>query len=291
VKVGNVFFAGVPLADAPTGTRLAVYAVPHDAASDAIPEVVARDHAGNERAARFPVQRKERKFPSETLEISDDFLNSKVPDLLRQNQLPVPERLVDGYLVVNRDLRRKSEERLKEITATSAPVALFTEAFLQQRGSQVRSAFAQDRTYRYGGEVIDHQRHLGYDLASTKQAPVSAANTGKVAYVGPLGIYGDVVVIDHGLGLATLYAHLSSSAVTAGQEVTRGQEIGRTGETGLAGGDHLHFSVLLRGNHVDPVEWWDAHWIKDHLDAPVAEVRGARAAPAPPDGAPAGPTS
>jgi murein DD-endopeptidase MepM/ murein hydrolase activator NlpD len=275
VRVGDYFFTGVPLADATPETRVAIYAVPHDVEAGVMPEVVARDRAGNERTSRFPLQRKERKFPSEVLEISDDFLERKVPDLLRANQLPVPENLVDGYLVVNRDLRRTSEVRLKEITADSAPVALFEEGFLQQPGSQVRSAFAEERTYRYGGAVIDRQTHLGYDLASTKQAPVTAANTGKVTYVGPLGIYGEVVVIDHGLGLATLYAHLSSTAVEAGEDVKRGQTIGRTGETGLAGGDHLHFSVLLRGVHVDPVEWWDAHWIKDHLQDPIAEVRAA----------------
>jgi murein DD-endopeptidase MepM/ murein hydrolase activator NlpD len=274
VKIADFFFPGVPLAEAPAGSRLAIYAIPHDVGPESSPELVARDAAGNQATVRFPVQRKERKFPTETLEISDDFLNRKVPDLLRENQLPVPENLVDGYLVVNRDLRKRSEQRLKEITASSAPTALFQEAFLQQRGSQVRSAFAQDRTYRHGGAVIDQQRHLGYDLASTKQAPVVAANAGKVAYVGPLGIYGNTVVIDHGLGLATLYAHLSSSEVTAGQDVTRGQEIARTGETGLAGGDHLHFSILLRGVHVDPVEWWDAHWLRDHVQTPIAEARG-----------------
>jgi murein DD-endopeptidase MepM/ murein hydrolase activator NlpD len=284
VQVGNYFFPGTPLAGTPAGTRVAVYAIPHDVPPEVVPVVVARDGAGNERIARFPVERKNRAFPSEEIDITDDFLGRKVPDLLRENKLPVPARLLDGYLVVNRDLRKTSEERLREITTDSAPEALFEQSFLQQPGSQVRSAFAESRTYRYGGDVVDRQTHLGYDLASLKNAPVAAANDGKVRFVGSLGIYGDAVVIDHGLGLSTLYAHLSSIQVGVGDIVKRGQPIGRTGETGLAGGDHLHFSVLLRGVHVDPIEWWDGRWIRHHLQDMIAEVRAETAAAA---GAPA----
>lgn len=280
VQVGRYFFPGTPLPGARPGTKVAVYAIPHDVPPDVVPVVVARDGAGNERIARFPIERKNRNFPSEEIEITDDFLGRKVPDLLRENKLPVPARLLDGYLVVNRELRRTSEERLKKITANSAPEALFEQSFLQQPGSQVRSAFAESRTYKYGGEVVDRQTHLGYDLASLKNAPVAAANDGKVLFVGSLGIYGDAVVIDHGLGLSTLYAHLSSMQVGEGEDVKRGQPVGRTGETGLAGGDHLHFSVLLRGVHVDPIEWWDGRWIRHHLQDMIAEVRAETAATA-----------
>jgi murein DD-endopeptidase MepM/ murein hydrolase activator NlpD len=73
------------------------------------------------------------------------------------------------------------------------------------------------------------------------------------------------VVLDHGYGLLSLYGHLSSVSVTEGEEVIRGKELGRSGETGLAGGDHLHFAMLLQGLPVNPVEWWDDHWIEDRL--------------------------
>src|SRR6185503_9373280 len=92
--------------------------------------------------------------------------------------------------------------------------------------------------------------------------------------------------LDHGLGLFTLYGHLSSTAVTTGANVGRGDTVGKTGETGLAGGDHLHFSVMIRGIHVDPVEWWDPHWIQDHVDARLAEFpRATPPAAAPPPAA------
>ena len=76
-----------------------------------------------------------------------------------------------------------------------------------------------------------------------------------------LGIYGNCVIIDHGMGVQSLYGHLSSFDVKVGDTVTRGQIVGRSGMTGLAGGDHLHFTMLVGGRMVNPVEWWDPHWI------------------------------
>jgi murein DD-endopeptidase MepM/ murein hydrolase activator NlpD len=85
--------------------------------------------------------------------------------------------------------------------------------------------------------------------------------------VGFFGIYGNVVVIDHGCGLQSFYAHLSSFDVKEGEEVKHGQVIAHSGQTGLAGGDHLHFTMLLDGIPVNPVEWWDPHWIHDRIEA------------------------
>jgi murein DD-endopeptidase MepM/ murein hydrolase activator NlpD len=242
------------------------------------PKVIAEDAAGNRREVPFPVSVKDKTFPAEEIRIDDQFLTVKVPEILATNGLAPVADPVQSYLLVNRDLRRKSEERIAEITRKSEPRMLIDGAFRQQPGSQVGSRFAERRTYRYNGDVIDTQVHLGYDLASVKQAPVNASNAGKVAFVGNLGIYGTAVVIDHGLGLSSLYAHLSSANVTEGQEVTRGQEIGRTGDTGLAGGDHLHFSILLRGHHVDPVEWWDPKWLQNRI---VAQMSGPAPTPQP----------
>jgi murein DD-endopeptidase MepM/ murein hydrolase activator NlpD len=92
-----------------------------------------------------------------------------------------------------------------------------------------------------------------------------AANRGKVLFAEELGIYGLCVIIDHGMGVQSLYGHLSSFAVQAGAMVEKDQEIGRSGVTGLAGGDHLHFTMLVNGEMVNPIEWWDAHWIADRI--------------------------
>ncbi|RLD97804.1 MAG: M23 family peptidase, partial [Aquificota bacterium] len=123
------------------------------------------------------------------------------------------------------------------------------------------------RTYIYNGKVISHSTHMGYDLASVAHAPVPAANNGQVIYTGFIGIYGNVVILDHGLGLSSLYAHLSRYVVKKGDLVKKGQIIGYTGSTGLAGGDHLHFGVLLSGHPVNPVEWWDRKWLRERIMA------------------------
>jgi murein DD-endopeptidase MepM/ murein hydrolase activator NlpD len=114
--------------------------------------------------------------------------------------------------------------------------------------------------------------HLGFDLASTAAAPIVAANAGHVLHAGWLGIYGNAVIVDHGLGIASLYAHLSSVEVAIGTPVVKGQPLGRSGATGLAGGDHLHFTVLVGGNPVNPVEWWDPGWIRDRVDRKLSTV-------------------
>jgi murein DD-endopeptidase MepM/ murein hydrolase activator NlpD len=94
---------------------------------------------------------------------------------------------------------------------------------------------------------------------------VEAANSGTVAFTGDLGLYGNAVILDHGLGLFTLYGHLSSIDVKAGDAIAAKQLIGKTGETGLAAGDHLHYGVYLDGVAVLPVEWWDPKWIADNI--------------------------
>ena len=108
-------------------------------------------------------------------------------------------------------------------------------------------------------------------VAAVQHGPVPAANAGTVVFAGPLSIYGNTIVVDHGLGLQTLYAHLSTIGVKEGEPVSKGQELGRTGSTGLALGDHLHFEVLINGVSVTPLEWWDARWIRDHIGRPLRE--------------------
>jgi murein DD-endopeptidase MepM/ murein hydrolase activator NlpD len=128
------------------------------------------------------------------------------------------------------------------------------------------ASFAQDRTYLHNGKEIDRQTHLGVDLASLGQSPVPAANAGRVAFAGPLGIYGNTVVIDHGSGLFSMYSHLSNIETEAKKEVKRGDILGRSGTTGMAGGDHLHYAMMIHGVFVNPIEWWDEHWIRDNLE-------------------------
>jgi len=244
---------------------VAFFAVPQDLGTDARPRIVARDAAGNQREVPLPVRIKGREFAARTLTIDDGFLERKVPELLRLNALPPQADLVKGYLLVNGTLRQQNEARIRAVTADSTPEALWDGAFHRQSNAAPLSSFADRRSYSYRGEVIDHQIHLGFDLASLRMSPVEAAQNGIVVFADSLGIYGNTVILDHGLGIFSLYGHMSTIRVQPGEKVKAAQSLGQTGETGLAGGDHLHFSILLRGVHVDPIEWWDGHWLKDHV--------------------------
>jgi murein DD-endopeptidase MepM/ murein hydrolase activator NlpD len=182
--------------------------------------------------------------------------------------------LLKGFLEINGNLRRQNNGTISALAAKTQPTMLWSEAFAPMGNAQVESRFADRRTYFFDNKEIDRQVHLGFDLASLQQAPVLASNAGTVVHADYLGIYGNCVIIDHGLGVQSLYAHLSTMNVKAGDTVTKGQELGRTGATGLAGGDHLHFTMLLQGTPVNPIEWWDPHWMEDRVFRKIREAGG-----------------
>ena len=278
VEVGGEVFPGDSGVFKDAGLRAVLFAVPQDMTQTRT-VAFATDAAGNRRRAEVDVTAKPRTFAEKTLPLSEEFLRRKVPELLEANGLPAGNDLVAGYLRINREVRAASEKRIREACRQSTPVPLWEGAFLRMPNSAPLSGFADRRTYLYEGQPIDHQTHLGFDLASLRGSIVPAGNTGKVAFTGPLGIYGNTVILDHGLGLFSLYGHLSEITVTTGARVARGDPIGKTGDTGLAGGDHLHFSIMIHGVHVDPVEWWDAHWIHDHVEARLDAFPRAEASP------------
>ena len=136
-----------------------------------------------------------------------------------------------------------------------------------------RAGYADHRTYFYNGKAVDQQVHLGMDIASTRRANVRAANTGEVIFADYLGIYGNMVLVDHGQGLFSLYSHLSQINVSVGDKVDQKTVLGLTGTTGMAGGDHLHFSMLVHGVFVTPKEWWDQHWIEVTIEEPIIDSK------------------
>jgi len=259
--------------------RVGFFALRHDQDVNTRIAAYARDAAGNEVTAPIEHRPFVKKFLQSTIPIDRRFLDRVVP-AIRSNTPEItidtgsPDGLLKGFLEINGNLRRKNNDAITAIAATSAPKMLWTEAFAQIGNSQVESRFADRRTYFFDDQEIDRQVHLGFDLASVQQAPVLAANAGVVVHADYLGIYGNCVIVDHGLGVQSLYAHLSTIGVKPSDTVTKGQQLGRTGATGLAGGDHLHFTVLLQGTPVNPVEWWDPHWMQDRVFRKISEAGG-----------------
>lgn len=262
VRVGTRFFPGYPKPGGSSGQRVALFALPADSTPDDKPAVVARDAAGNEAVAIWPLVIKERVQPVANVTLPPSFLDIVLPRLAAGGPGGDPAASFDD---VNTRLRAENEKRIRELLAQPGGEPRFDGGLEQWPNSQVTSRFAEKRTYFIGSTPVSKATHYGYDLATTTAAPVTAAQAGRVAYAGDLGIYGNCVLIDHGLGLATLYGHLSRLDVKQGDEVSRSQTLGLSGATGLAGGDHLHFAVLVGDTYVDPVEWWDARWVETHI--------------------------
>jgi len=246
------------------GKYVCLFPFPWDTAPEQyVPKVIAVDKAGNERLATINYHLILKPFSTDTINLTDKLLD-KISGGFR-NRFPQAKTPLEIFLKANGELREENRKALYEYARQTSPKPLWDGIFLRMPNTAPLGGFAQTRTYLYNGQKVDQQTHLGFDLASVVNAPVPAANRGKVVYAGDLGIYGQCVVIDHGLGLQTLYAHLSRMSVKAGDAVEKGQDVGNTGATGMAAGDHLHFGVTVAGVEVNPVEWWDAHWIRDNV--------------------------
>ncbi len=276
VKIGDYFFPGFQgqIKDHPDHF-IALFAHPYNVPAEAKAVLVATDKAGNTKQMPLVYELKNVKYKKSTIAISENFLQSKMAPLLTEvgTRQGTPK---DVFLRVNKGLRKENEAKIAAITKKSTASILWKGAFSQLSNSKVEANFADERTYTYDNEPIDTAYHLGYDLSVTKHYPVEAANSGIVAFVGDLGIYGNAVILDHGLGLFTLYGHLSSIDVKDGESIRQRQIIGKTGETGLAAGDHLHYGVYLHGVAVLPLEWWDQKWINDNIE-PKLEGRSGEA--------------
>ena len=257
VAIDNAFFPGFPVGK--KDAYICYFALPWNAGQPAKMQLIGSDEAGNEVLLPLSTVFRKEAVKRDSINLSERFLQQKMPEFA-QHYPAMRGSLVEQYLYVNNQVRRSNDEAIARICAATDPRQLWTDRFLRMFGSS-RAGFADQRTYLYNGAVIDTQTHLGVDIASLEQAEVRAANRGRVAFAEYLGIYGNTVIIDHGQGVFSLYSHLSSIGVTVGATAEKDQPIGRSGATGMAGGDHLHFSMLVHGIFVTPVEWWDQHWI------------------------------
>ena len=283
VRVGEVEYRGFPasgagVANADPSLKVAFFALLYDQPLNAPIVAFARDEAGNQVKASFVDNVFEKPFKKSRIEIDDKFMNKTVPDIVEHSpelkMAPPPQDspdMVAAFLRVNGELRKVNADEIAALEAKTSPTRMWEGPFVQLGNSQVEASFADRRTYIYKGKEIDQQTHLGFDLAVTAHVPVAAANAGTVLNASWLGIYGNCVILDHGMGVQSLYAHLMSFDVKVGDRITRGQIVGRSDSTGLAGGDHLHFTMLVGGRMVNPVEWWDSHWIADRVERKLKE--------------------
>jgi len=232
-------------------------------------EIIAKDKAGNVRRAYIPYYLRERHYKTSKITLHDKFLNGKIADLaydLEETQ-GVDDKL-EKFKIINEKVREHNEDLIHKITSkvSDEQINSFSiKPFYPLKNAQVVAQFGDHRFYYYNGEEVSSSYHLGLDLASVKMGKIRTMNPSNVVFTGDNGIYGNMPVLSHKLGLYTIYGHCSSIHVQEGDHVPAKGVIANTGTTGLALGDHLHFGVLVQGIEVRPQEWMDKHWIKINI--------------------------
>jgi hypothetical protein len=250
-KTAYVAYLAMPIEATKENTRVIIYA---------------RDEAGNETTIVPYFFIKIVNFRSDSVVLNESFLRVKMPEFQASFPQLQEKSLAESFEYINSQIRADNDKKIKEICQKSAANKLWDGTFLRMRNAATMARFGDRRNYIIDGKTLGSSIHLGVDLASIANAPIEAANNGIVVFAQELGIYGNTVIIDHGQGLFSLYAHLSSIDTSVGKSVKKEERIGYSGLTGLAGGDHLHFSIIVAGQFVNPLEWWDYHWIENNIN-------------------------
>jgi len=267
VYVNDLFNSGYALTIGNKSTYAAFFAVPLDASKAKTSfTIFARDDAGNEAKVTLPCVIREKKFRIDKMSLNENFLQQKMPEFQAVIPALKDKSISEVFIYVNSQMRNDNFQTIQTICQKSASQKLWKGTFLRMRNAATMALFGDKRYYTVDSKTVAESLHIGVDLASNANAVIEAANNGVVVFTGTLGIYGNTVIIDHGLGLFSLYGHLSSIETAIGKNVKKEELIGHSGLSGLAGGDHLHFSIIVGRQFVNPMEWWDSHWIEDNIN-------------------------
>jgi hypothetical protein len=271
VKVGKYTYRSFPMPGKPAEQRFAMFGYPWDLPADVQPVVFARNQAGTEATGHFWFRVFPKKFRVRDLVLDDRLMDKLVTSVDPTGQIAPGPDLLSRFLKINGDLRQKNNQQLADLRFKTEEKILWNGPFVHY--GKEEADFADVRNYVYNGKQVDHQVHLGFDLSDKQNAPVTAANDGRVVWASDLGIYGNCVVLDHGYALQSIYGHMRQIDVKPGDLVKEGQKMGIAGQTGLAEGVHVHFGMQIDGVQTNPREWWDEHWIKDRILSKLAPDR------------------
>lgn len=249
---------------------------------DFTPKIIATDRAGNVSAIPIAYFQQKRQYRNSTISITDSFIDGKISALVEEigaRSLESFEDKVAIFRYINEEIRQESFERIFTTASTWPNDELIENfsirSFAPLKNAAVTASFGDYRNFSYQGRIISQSHHMGLDLASIRQAPVILSNPGVVVLNEFVGINGKSIVVHHGLGLATLYSHLTTSDVALGDVLGANVKIANTGNTGLSLGDHLHFGVLVQGYEVWNAEWMDANWITLNITNVINKAKSA----------------
>lgn len=270
VYVNDNFF---PAFEQKKNTYACLFAFPEFVpGSEYFPQIMAEDAAGNITESRLIVNAVNKNYPNDKVKITDNFLTLKAEEL--EKIVPYKDNTLDRYLEANGKVRLENDRLIHTVCLErSTPKAKWEADFKILPRSAVKAQFGDRRTYYLNEKEIDKQVHLGYDFASVAKDTIPAGNNGTVVFAGYNGIYGNMVILEHGLGLNSIYSHMTEIMVKEGDVVEKGQPLGLTGTTGLAVGDHVHFGVYVGGIAVQPKEWIDPKWIKNNISSRLVKAR------------------
>ncbi len=238
----------------------------------------AEDMAGNKRIVNIPLYLLGKKYRTSTIQAKDKFIDGKISDLIAtEPKYSTIENRLEKLKAVNETMRLENEEHIHALAKNVSDEMIDSwkiKKFYPLKNAAKVASFGDHRYYYYETKdnVVSESYHVGLDMASTKMASVVSSNAGVVVNDEDNGIYGNMPMIDHGLGLYTLYGHCSTILVRKGDHISAGTVIAKTGKSGLALGDHLHFGILVQGVEVRPEEWMDRKWIRDNVDKVFKEA-------------------
>lgn len=232
-------------------------------------KIIAADAAGNRAKSKINFFLKAKEYRVSHITVKDNFLNGKIADLAEDRpKLTANLTPIEKFKFINETYRQENTQVIKNITRKVEGDMIenfaITPFYPLKNGMSVAS-FGDHRFYKYMDQVISESYHLGLDLASIKMADIQTTNRGIVMHTDYTGIYGNSVIMYHGLGFYTLYSHCSNIFVKKGEVVEEKGVIAQSGATGLALGDHLHFSTFVQGIETRPEEWMDKQWIKTNI--------------------------
>jgi murein DD-endopeptidase MepM/ murein hydrolase activator NlpD len=240
--------------------------------------IVAMDKAGNKRIANIPLYLMAKNYKTSWIQAKDKFIDGKISDLIdTEPKYSIIDNRLEKLKTINETMRLENEEVIHKLARNISSEILDSwkvKKFYPLKNAAKVASFGDERHYYYEEKEheVSQSYHVGLDLASTKMAKVVSSNPGKVVFAEYNGIYGNMPMIDHGMGLFTLYGHCSNIIVSEGDEIGADFVIAQTGKSGLALGDHLHFGILVQGIEVRPEEWMDKKWIRDNIDKVFKEA-------------------
>lgn len=240
--------------------------------------IVVEDLAGNVSQEYVRLYLKDRRYKESHITLKDKFLDGKIAELSNEfEETDGVDDRIERFKIINEKVRAKNEDLIHKITSKVAQDKMISDFNIRPmyplKNAAPVASFGDHRIYSYQGKIVSEAYHMGLDLASVQMGEITTQNPGHVVFANYNGLYGNNPIIDHGMGLYTLYGHCSSLTVNEGDDLKEGDEIAKTGMTGYAMGDHLHFGVLVQGIEVRPEEWMDKHWMKVNIEDIIAEAK------------------